>query len=255
MRSRNIKPNLFKNELLGTEDPICTILFVGLWCLADRDGKLEDRPLRIKAEIFPYREKLDVNRYLTVIQRLGFILRYKVDNIPYILIPAFKKHQHVHNTEKPSEIPNPKPEDINNKELIENNGELTVKPPLNNGYKPSDILNTDILNTDILKSERLNTDRLKNKKFVPPTLEEIKEYIQKNNYHVKAETFYKYFTEGNWIDSKGNKVMNWKLKIITWEGNNNNGQTRGSKQPTACTQSGIEGKYSNIQCEEINTDT
>ena len=157
MRARNIKPNLFKNELLGIEDPVCTILFIGLWCLADRDGKLEDRPLRIKAELFPYREKLDINRYLTVIERLGFILRYKVDNIPYILIPSFKKHQHVHNTEKPSEIPDPNSEDVNNKELTDNNGEITVKQPLGNGYKPS-----DILNTDILKSERLKTDICEN---------------------------------------------------------------------------------------------
>lgn len=49
-RSRNIKPGLFKNEVLGVADPIYTILFQGLWVLADREGRLEDRPMRIKAE-------------------------------------------------------------------------------------------------------------------------------------------------------------------------------------------------------------
>ena len=49
-RSRNIKPSLFKNEVLGVADPLYTILFEGLWVLADREGRLEDRPLRIKAE-------------------------------------------------------------------------------------------------------------------------------------------------------------------------------------------------------------
>ncbi len=75
-RARNIKPSFFTNELLGTEDPMVSLTFAGLWCLADKEGILEDRPLRIKAELFPYRENLDVNGYLTVLQRLGFIHRY-----------------------------------------------------------------------------------------------------------------------------------------------------------------------------------
>ncbi len=68
MRARNIKPGFFKNEHLGTADPIVALLFEGLWLLADRDGRLEDRPLRIKAEIFPYREGLDINGSLTQVR-------------------------------------------------------------------------------------------------------------------------------------------------------------------------------------------
>jgi hypothetical protein len=58
MRARNLKPGLFKNELLGEANPLLTILFEGLWCLSDREGRLEDRPLRFCAEIFPYRRKI-----------------------------------------------------------------------------------------------------------------------------------------------------------------------------------------------------
>lgn len=104
-RARNIKPALFKNELLGTADPILTVLFTGLWCLADKAGRLEDRPLRIKAEIFPYRELPDFNRYLTELERLGFIRRYQVNGIPLIDIPAFSKHQNPHHTERASQLP------------------------------------------------------------------------------------------------------------------------------------------------------
>ena len=50
----------------------------------------------------------------------------------------------------------------------------------------------------------------------PPTLKEIQDYIKIKNYNVDAKQFYDYFTTGNWIDSKGNKVKNWKQKIITW---------------------------------------
>lgn len=123
-RARNIKPSLFKNEVLGQADPLLTLLFEGLWCLADKEGRLEDRPLRIKAEIFPYRENLDINGYLTELDRLEFIQRFRVGNLAIIQVVNFKKHQTPHKTEKDSELPaNPHPDAI------------TVKPPLNNGEK------------------------------------------------------------------------------------------------------------------------
>lgn len=128
MRARNIKPGIFKNELLGTADPLLTILFEGLWCLADRRGRLEDRPLRIKAEIFPYRE-LDVNGLLTGLARLKFIHRYEVEGQAYIQVINFEKHQHPHLTEKESNIPQ-----------MSNNGALTCTEPDDNVYTPADSL-------------------------------------------------------------------------------------------------------------------
>lgn len=72
--------------------------------------------------------------------------------------------------------------------------------------------------TDIEKKE--NIKEKKSKKFVPPTLNEVKEYAKEKNRIDLAEKFYDYFTTGNWIDSKGNKVKNWKQKFITWADKN-----------------------------------
>lgn len=107
MRSRNIKPGFFKNELLGTCNPITSMLFAGLWLLADREGRLEDRPLRIKAEIFPYRESLDINGSLTELVQMGFICRYETSGCAVIQILNFKKHQTPHKTERLSDLPVP----------------------------------------------------------------------------------------------------------------------------------------------------
>lgn len=129
-RARNIKPSLFKNELLGEADPLLTILFQGLWCLADKEGRLEDRPRRIKVEIFPYRELPDFNRYLTELARLGFIERYEVENQAIIQVVNFVKHQSPHKTEKPSELP-AKPSGARVTFTgPSNNGSLTVKESL-----------------------------------------------------------------------------------------------------------------------------
>lgn len=147
-RARNIKPSLFKNEVLGVADPLLTILFESLWCLADKRGRLEDRPLRIKAETFPYREGIDINGYLTELSRLEFIHRYVVDGLAIIQIINFEKHQNPHHTEKESELP---------EYSINSNGyDLTVKDTLNNGIAPADslLLITDSLNTDSGSAEK-----------------------------------------------------------------------------------------------------
>lgn len=105
MRARNIKPSLFKNEVLGTADPLLTILFEGLWCEADRDGRLEDRPLRLKAEIFPYRHNADIDAMLEWLSENGFIARYEAKSAKIIQVLKFSDHQRPHKNEVPSVLP------------------------------------------------------------------------------------------------------------------------------------------------------
>lgn len=154
-RARNIKPAFFTNELLGTEDPMVSLTFAGLWCLADKVGILEDRPLRVKAELFPYREKLDVNGYLSVLARHGFIVRYENTGKRYIQVLNFRKHQSPHHTEKAKGMPFY----TDAKSLIlEGNGYATVSESLVNSEElvpeRSDSLIPDLLIPDslILKS-------------------------------------------------------------------------------------------------------
>lgn len=148
-RARNIKPAFFTNELLGTEDPMVSLTFAGLWCLADKMGILEDRPLRIKAELFPYRDSLDVNGYLTVLSRLGFIVRYQNEGRSFIQVCNFRKHQSPHHTEKAKGFPFPS----DPKSLISaDNGYATVTTQSRNQLSQvperSDSLIPDSLNPD-----------------------------------------------------------------------------------------------------------
>ena len=54
-RARILKPGFFANELLAEIHPYGRLLFAGLWTLADREGRLEDRPKRIVRCDFPLR--------------------------------------------------------------------------------------------------------------------------------------------------------------------------------------------------------
>jgi hypothetical protein len=105
MRARSIKPGVCDNEVLGTADPFYTLLFERLWMIADREGRLEDRPLRIKAQAFPYRDGLDVEPMLAWLADHGFIARYQVDGKRYIQVLMFWKHQSPHKNEQDSAIP------------------------------------------------------------------------------------------------------------------------------------------------------
>jgi len=50
-------------------------------------------------------------------------------------------------------------------------------------------------------------------KFVPPTLEEVAEYIKENDYTVDAEEFHAYYESNGWMHEDGSKVVNWKALI------------------------------------------
>jgi hypothetical protein len=105
-RARNIKPGFFKNDRLAECDPLARILFAGLWCEADRDGRLEDRPKRLKAEYLGY-DDCDADVLLSQLAARDFIKRYTVEGNKYIQVLEFKKHQNPHVKEQKSTIPAP----------------------------------------------------------------------------------------------------------------------------------------------------
>ncbi len=105
-RSRNIKPSFFCNDILADTDPLARLLFIGLWTIADREGRLEYRPKRIKAEILPY-DDCDVENLVNQLVKGGFLHVYKAGQTEYIQVVNFSKHQNPHMKEQASTIPAP----------------------------------------------------------------------------------------------------------------------------------------------------
>ncbi len=105
-RARLLKPSLFTNEALSALVTSARLLFIGLWTIADREGRLEDRPSRIKVELLPY-DRVKIDALLQQLHTAGFIVRYESGGNKYIQIVNFTKHQHVHQQEPASTIPSP----------------------------------------------------------------------------------------------------------------------------------------------------
>lgn len=156
-RARNIKPAIMANEDLAELMPAERLLFIYLWMLADREGRLEDRPKRIKAEAFPY-DDVDVDDMLDNLQGAGFLIRYTVDSKRFIQIINFTKHQRPHNNETASDIP-PMEQGVR----TEREPEVEhVQSPSNHGEKDfqprEEALRSDLLIPDLLIPDPLIPD-------------------------------------------------------------------------------------------------
>lgn len=99
------------------------------------------------------------------------------------------------------------------------NKRIFLKPKKPNGFEENPTEPKKADNEDDNEDDNdIKKKKSKRKTFTPPTLEEIEKYVLEKKLQVDSKKFYDYFTEGNWIDSKGNHVKSWKQKILTWNG-------------------------------------
>ncbi|HCA8408135.1 TPA: hypothetical protein MYH73_001892 [Klebsiella variicola] len=172
-RSRNIKPGFFTNDELAECHPLGRLLFAGLWTIADKEGRLDDRPKKIKAMLLPF-DEADCDALLQQLNDHKFIIRYRVNGECYIQISNWKKHQNPHCKEAASEIPAPLEndkstgqeqcnedaeeekkdseslQDVENKGAPELHSTSMVQESVENSLNPADSLNLipDSLNPD-----------------------------------------------------------------------------------------------------------
>jgi hypothetical protein len=170
MRARNLKPGFFLNEELLECTPLARILFAGLWCMADREGRLEDRPKRIKVSVLPG-DDCDVDELLRSLHDHKLIERYEVDGKRYILIPKFLDNQRPHHTEKESILP--PSHNSNNPNTIYHSGESALdsgESASSNVRNPPSSLNPSSLNPSSLNPSSLNPSSLNPSSLNPSSL-------------------------------------------------------------------------------------
>lgn len=74
------------------------------------------------------------------------------------------------------------------------------------------VLHKDNINTNLSKGRRTK------KPNPPDSLDTVRAYCVEKNLEVDAIDFWNYYTAGDnpWHDAKGNPVLNWKQKLLTW---------------------------------------
>lgn len=158
MRARNVKPGFFKNPDLAECGPLAQLLFAGLWCMADKAGRLKDRPRAIKAEVLPYHD-CDCDQLLSLLAERKFIVRYEVEDERCIEVLNFSRHQRPHPREVDFGLPAP----------VEVKKTPRRKRTLSDNFTniPEKVTNSCALSSSSLNDESLNDESLNSGETLP----------------------------------------------------------------------------------------
>jgi uncharacterized phage protein (TIGR02220 family) len=102
-RIRTIKPDFFTSADIVSLTFAARLLYVALWCEADREGRLVWHPATFKLRYFPG-DKVNINAICQELILKDLVVLYG-ENYGYI--PTFRNHQHLNPRESPSKLPVP----------------------------------------------------------------------------------------------------------------------------------------------------
>ena len=124
---------------------------------------------------------------------------------------------------------------IQNKSMIKK--KINLKELLSSGFVfiddgDSNLIADEYQDATLRREEKIK--RREEKKFVPPTVDDVIKYFQENGYSEKSgkNAFY-YYEEGDWKDSRGQSVRNWKQKMrgVWFKPENKQNNDAGRVQP------------------------
>lgn len=102
-RIRTIKPEFFTCEDIVGLSAYARLLYIALWCEADRDGRLVWRPITFKMRYLPV-DVIDIEALCNELTSNDLVKLY---GDGFAFIPSFTHHQHINPRETESKLPNP----------------------------------------------------------------------------------------------------------------------------------------------------
>jgi hypothetical protein len=102
-RIRTIKPEFFTSEDVVALSPFARLLYIALWCEADKEGRLVWKPKTFKMRYFPA-DSLDIDVLCKELTDTSLAVLYG-DGFAHI--PTFTAHQHINPRETASQLPEP----------------------------------------------------------------------------------------------------------------------------------------------------
>jgi len=106
-----VKPEITKHEtLFDLEQELkmpVRFMWIALFTVCDRFGQFPWRPRALKAELLPFDDDCDIEVILESFLSAGMVIKYRVREQWYGLIPSWAEHQSINNREKPVGLPSP----------------------------------------------------------------------------------------------------------------------------------------------------
>lgn len=102
-RIRTVKPEFFTSEDIISLSPLARLLYIGMWCEADREGRFAWKPNTLKIRYLPT-DNIEIYSLCDEIVNAGLVVKYG-DGMAFI--PSFSKHQSINPREAASTLPSP----------------------------------------------------------------------------------------------------------------------------------------------------
>ncbi|MDE2104665.1 MAG: hypothetical protein KGL39_45940 [Patescibacteria group bacterium] len=126
-RIRSIKPEFWSDEKLAPMDPLTRLVFIGLWNLADDEGRLIDSIKTIDGLLFPETDD-SCREALAKLSRSSRVIRYRDSKGRQLIqVANWQKHQKIDHP-KPSNFDPPSESDYAQKQDSETLRENLAKP-------------------------------------------------------------------------------------------------------------------------------
>ena len=232
MPSRLIKESICTSEKISGLSDFHFRLWVCLITYVDDFGRGDARAAIIKGRCFPLRDRItakDIDVGLHVLADTGCIILYEVDGESYLCFPNWNKHQTIRNQK--SKYPAPQAIENNCEQMqavVSNCKQIKANFPV--------IQSNPNPNPNPIVSET-------QKRFRPPTVNEVEAYCKERNNKVDAQRFVDFYESKGWLVGKS-PMKSWKACVRTWEEREKSPTV---KQKTVTAQQYEQRDYSGVQ--------
>ena len=202
MPNRILKESICTSENVDRLSAFQETFFYRLIVNCDDFGRMDARPKILASRLFPLKEirSNQIEDALRALTSAELVILYEVDGKPFLQMKTWDRHQQVR--AKKSKYPSPE-EGICN-QLISDDSKCLRNP----------------IQSNIESNPIRNTNTVPQKRYTPPTIEEVADYCRERGNGIDAEYFVKYYESQGWKKNNGQPVKDWKAAVITWEKHN-----------------------------------
>jgi len=219
-RIRTVKPEHWEDDNWNLVSLQAHLLFIGMKNFADDKGVIRANAILIKNKVFPTREDIrtsDVEKWLLELKENSFLIPLEFEKKGYYVLDFCNE-----------KIDKPQPS-ILPKEAFEN---------IESQIRDDSRAFSNVRAGEERKGEERSSsgEGEERASAYPPTLQEVIDFFKEKNFSLEiAKKAFQHYQSANWHDSKGNKVINWKQKMITVWMNGDEKQQKNSKNARQTT--------------------
>ena len=209
MPTRYLKESICTSDNIDQLSAFQETFFYRLIVNCDDYGRMDARPKILASKLFPLKtirveQIMDALRALTSAE---LVTLYSVGGKPFVQMNTWDKHQ----TCRAKVSKYPGPEDADN--CMQMNTDADNCMQMNTD---SSVIVIDNRNRNRNRNRESESQSTRARAFIPPTVEEVREYIQEKGYTIDPEEFVAYYEQSGWYLKKNQKMTDWKASVRYW---------------------------------------